>query len=651
MSWIGRKYARYQEIRRHRAGESGVLSGPGGRTKRIYLSDWVVLSRFELARQRKETDHTIHWMTREEILAVCEPYEVISFDVFDTLLCRNAGAPGNVFVLLERENGIPDFAAARMAAEREARGEKTEITLKDIYRTLVKNGTGRDGAAAMEAEWRMEKSLIAPHPMMLSVVRALAERGKRMIAVSDMYLPAARIAELLAEAGYPALERIFVSCEEGVGKAGGALFRRVKETVGGKVLHIGDHDEADGACAALAGWDTALLMNPARLPWEFDSVLPYGGDMIASSLRWQARYDGGMPARPGEAYRTGYLVAGPLTVGFCQWIRRMKEREGWDRLFFSARDGWIMHQVYTAYFGEAEYLPVSRAAVQMLDAEKQPLSYCENNLPAHLGTGKTVADVLKGMGMEALLPSWEEAGLRPEGIFSEDNAEQVQRLILRDREKLAELFSPARENALRWLRERLAGVRKAAVIDTGWKGSAGATLRDFALENGIPATLDTVLMGTSRSPSVAAREERGELFSWLYSPSHDRDRLEKQYEGGKSLACTLMEMLFMTNLPQLMSYEGEGFTYGEADGRFQDLVEDLQAGTLDFARDFDRTVKKSGLDVPIPAAAAYRYFEELIAEKKRLLSAFGSYVHPMAPTPEKAEITFADRMRENGWIK
>ena len=57
--------------------------------------------------------------------------------------------------------------------------------------------------------------------------------------------------------------------------------------------------------------------------------------MIASSLRRQYRY-GGWQTR-GEAYGTGYTVTGPLTVGFCQWIHQMREKQGWDRLFFSAR--------------------------------------------------------------------------------------------------------------------------------------------------------------------------------------------------------------------------------------------------------------------------------------------------------------------------
>lgn len=689
MSWIGAKYRRYREIQRHRAGEIRALRGAAGTTRRLYLSDWAVLSRLELRRQERHPDHRIRWMPLEEILAFCEPYDVISFDVFDTLLIRRTGAPASLFVLLERMNGIPDFAEARQAAERAAREEKGEVTLEDIYLQLGAEGAVPDADAAREAEWEAEKSGIAPHPRMLPLVKALKQRGKRVIAVSDMYLSSAQIRELLRLSGYPELDGVFVSCEEGVGKAGGAIYRKVAEKLlpaesagkpGLRVLHMGDNGEADGECAAAAGWDTALLQNPAKLPWEYFAVTPYAGDMIASALRWQRRYDGaeesgpsigdGAPETEGEAgasrrnpvYEIGYQVAGPLTVGFCQWIRRMQAERGWEKLFFSARDGWIMHQVYTKYFGEAEYLPVSRAATQMLDVERQARSYCDNNLPAHLGTGETVGAVLEGMGLAELIPAWTREGLRPEAPLDGEARKIAERLIIRDREKIAELFGPARQNALRWLRERLAGVSRAVIIDTGWKGSAGATLRAFARENGLETVLDTALMGTSRAPSVAVREEEGELFSWLYSPSHDRDRLARQYDGGRSLACTLMEMLFMTTQPQLLSYAGEGFTYGPAETRFREMTESLQAGTLAFAEDYFRVIRRLGRiapgadgageipDFPIPAAAAYRYFEELILEKDRLREAFGSYVFHMAPTPEKAEITFEDRMRENGWI-
>ncbi len=694
MGWIGNKYRRFQEIRRHRAGETVSVRAGTCRMKRLYLTDWRVLSGPELKRQEKHADHAIRWMKQEDILAFCEPYDLISFDVFDTLLCRQAGAAGNVFLMLEKENGIPDFAAARQAAERQARQESAdgETTLRQIYDRMARNGTVSDPRSAMEAEWRMEKSLIAPHPRMLPLVKALAERGKRIIAVSDMYLSAAQIEELLTAAGYPKLHRVFVSCEEGAGKAGGKLYRRVQERLEGcgsaRVLHMGDNEEADGACAAGAGWDTALLRNPALLPWEYFAVTPYGGDMIASALRWRVRY-GGAGEDKSAAWEIGYTVAGPLTMGYCQWIRRMAAEKGWGKLLFCARDGWIMREVYSRYFGEADYLPVSRAAAQMLDVETQALSYCENNLPAHLGTGETVETVLRGMMLGGMLEAWEKDGLKREAPFDERAMAETERLILRDREKIAALFAPARQNALRWLRDHLGGVGRAAVIDTGWKGSAGGTLREFAERGGLNTVLDTVLMGTSRSPATAIREEKGELFSWLYSASHDRDRLNRQYEGGKSLACTLLEMLFMTTQPQLLSYaeipggEGRaaaenGFVYGEADGRFRELTEELQAGTTAFCGDYDQAIRRlnrgfygedrraedegnpghagrgagrGNLEFDIPAAAAYRFFEELILEKDRLMNAFGNYVFYMAPTPEAAEATFADRMRENGWVK
>lgn len=653
MRSLSQMAARYRQIQRHRAGEVCSVRSPSGTRRRLYLSSWAVLSGPELRRQAKKPDHTVQWMSLEEMLAYCAPYEVISFDVFDTLLCRGCGEPQHIFALLEKQNGIPDFASARQTAERDARRELGEVTLTDIYRRLEETGTIPPGQAeaGMAAEWALEKSLMLAHPRMQALFRALRAQGKRIIAISDMYLSAARIAELLSAVGYPLPETIFVSCEQGVGKAGGALFRKVREQIGaGSVLHIGDNAEADGACAELAGWDTALLMNPAQLAWESGSVLPYGGDMIASALRRQLRYGGGAVS-DSPVYEIGYSVTGPLTVGFCQWIRQMQIRQGWEKLFFSARDGFLMHRIYTAYFGDAEYMPVSRAAVQMLDLEKQAQSYCDNNLLVHLELGEQVEEVLGGLFLGGMLTAWREEGLDPAAPFDGKTEALVRRLIIRDREKIAAAFTPARENALRWFRQRLQGVSRAVVIDTGWKGSAGATLRDFIRQNGIPAVVDTALMGTSRAVSVAVREERGELFSWLYSPTHDRDRLARQFEGENALACALMEMLFMTDQPQLLSYAGKDFTYAPAEHRYEQMVNDLHAGALDFARDYHQLVRSAGLETQIPAAAAYRFFEELLLEKQRLLRAFGDYVFNAAPTPEGTEITFADRMKKAGWIR
>ena len=54
MSWVMERYRRLREIRRHSAGETRQIRTGGGTAKRLYLSDWVVLSRPE----RKHKDES-----------------------------------------------------------------------------------------------------------------------------------------------------------------------------------------------------------------------------------------------------------------------------------------------------------------------------------------------------------------------------------------------------------------------------------------------------------------------------------------------------------------------------------------------------------------------------------------------------------------
>lgn len=49
------------------------------------------------------------------------PYDVLSFDVFDTLILRPFAEPSDLFILVGEELGIMDFCEIRKKAEEDAR--------------------------------------------------------------------------------------------------------------------------------------------------------------------------------------------------------------------------------------------------------------------------------------------------------------------------------------------------------------------------------------------------------------------------------------------------------------------------------------------------------------------------------------------------
>ena len=188
-------------------------------------------------------------------------YDVISFDVFDTLILRSFEKPSDLFSVLENENGIAGFRDLRIKAESDARRNTSkpnrEIDLSDIYKEVVES-CDLDPSEAMDAEIEAEKKFCYANPEMITVCQVLHNKGRRLIAVSDMYLPEDIVWELLKKCGYDMFSAVYVSCNRGAGKGNGELLRLAKALEGRPVrcVHIGDSLSADVQGGRKAGWDT-----------------------------------------------------------------------------------------------------------------------------------------------------------------------------------------------------------------------------------------------------------------------------------------------------------------------------------------------------------------------------------------------------------
>lgn len=185
--------------------------------------------------------------------------EIISFDVFDTLIFRTAAMPEDVFDSIP----YPSFKRKRIEAEKAARREssKEEVTLNDIYQVFFEkylagnmlgrepeklNPEGWDPEGLKTAEIKAELSVCYANPEALRFYKELQERQKRIIIVSDMYLPASVIAAVLHNAGFTGYEQLFVSSEYGLTKRSGRLFGEVQREMGtANIVHIGDNFISD----------------------------------------------------------------------------------------------------------------------------------------------------------------------------------------------------------------------------------------------------------------------------------------------------------------------------------------------------------------------------------------------------------------------
>ena len=211
--------------------------------------------------------------------ALAEGRAVLSLDVFDTLLLRDrsseltrfheiagrmAGIAGQA---LGREVRPVDALLARHLGTRATyRAAPTlqgarEGSARELHRTASRLLAGDDrlAGAFLAAELDVEETRVAPNPFLAGYLARFRARGGTAILITDMYLHAEHVADLLARHGIgPAsYDGLFSSADTRVSKASGQLFAHVAEALGRApeaFLHVGDSLTGDFANPIRAGW-------------------------------------------------------------------------------------------------------------------------------------------------------------------------------------------------------------------------------------------------------------------------------------------------------------------------------------------------------------------------------------------------------------
>jgi FMN phosphatase YigB (HAD superfamily) len=337
--------------------------------------------------QEINAEHPYWQVTSAQLEAASADCEVISFDIFDTLLARKTASPEDIFAIVAdraRACGYSgNFFSERKQAEALCRRKYGDIyTLADIYRewreTFSADGSWAARIQAMELE--TEARFLVPRKALCDLARQWLAAGRRVILVSDMYLPSGWILEQLRRHDLTGFEKLFLSCEEDGSKQSGLLWRRVRQYAGqASILHIGDNPEADIAQARKAGIAAFHCMSEAQMLREsalreLSAQATSPGDRIALGLiqdrlmndPFRMTGSKGKPSlsRPEDF---GYVIFGPLIQTFWTWFLGHIRADAIDKVLFLARDGWFFHRLYQELratacpeLPESVYLPASR---------------------------------------------------------------------------------------------------------------------------------------------------------------------------------------------------------------------------------------------------------------------------------------------------
>jgi FMN phosphatase YigB (HAD superfamily) len=289
-------------------------------------------------------------------------FDVISTDVFDTLLLRTARSQHSrilegerIFSRLLAARGLrvdaDVLASARIHAQRIAFRELAmrgagEVRLSEIIGRQLDVVGLPDSLVTerLDIELQVEKNSLTANRPLGAALRARRQAGQFVVAASDTTLSAHALDELIRHFHGPNLvDGIYSSADHGLTKRDGELFATIagKENVApSRIMHIGDDLHADAQVPLTKG--ISVLHLPRRSYVRYFRLADAGLSETRRLIRRRARISKAKADRCDDAYAFGRDILGPIVAQFCIFIWfYMKQVETHDRaaLLFCARGG------------------------------------------------------------------------------------------------------------------------------------------------------------------------------------------------------------------------------------------------------------------------------------------------------------------------
>lgn len=342
--------------------------------------------------------------------------DVLSLDIFDTLVWRKTPLPVDIFLLLGKqfkeqgwliEAASPEsFVELRYFAEMMARQKKAqedniefaEVTLKEIYWnlssafnkiTVEEMAQGKIGIMSesdvddpLNIEVTLEKQLIEYDENIVRLIQYAVHRKIPVVLVSDTYFDVDHLETILdkPDSILPFIHKIYPSCEYGFGKKHG-LFSKVLTDLNvlpEKLMHIGDNPISDTLSAKKEGihaiefekYDKEItqIMNQEWSTFDVsmrgDLLDPQEGDFGLSSLRAKLYFDrANQDLSEQDAFyrRYGATVFGPFLMGFIHHIYDRCQAMNETKVFCLMREGRLYGDLikkYAPYYPEHTIEPI-----------------------------------------------------------------------------------------------------------------------------------------------------------------------------------------------------------------------------------------------------------------------------------------------------
>lgn len=517
-----------------------------------------------------------------------DSHSVISFDVFDTLIKRNCLEPKDIFLIVENEYNkiheekIADFQTKRIKAEEKARlvhSNSQDVTLEQIYEQLELDE--EISFQLKNIEVKTELAFCVINKNIKEAYEYCVKTGKTVICVSDMYLEESVIKQILFNAGYNDIDKLYVSSELNKTKYTGSLYDYVIKDLNIKkndLLHIGDSKRADYLMPKLkmiSSYKIKRTVNNCKY------IKPGVNDSIDANILYSF-INNSVDGSEDDYYRLGYELLGPLVVAFCKWLYENVKCQPNCKLFFCARDMQFTQKVFNQLYKDQianEYLYISRTSVG------KPMLYKNNTFDYFMSTltpkNLLISEMLenKGINISNLDKLLEKYGINPKQEYNNSTLknEAFKRFYNEYVSKyIEENFKGEYDNFLKYMDSIGFVPGEAVVVDLGWNGTI-----QYCLQRIYNKSVKGYYLGVETG---LYNNMQDSMSGYLFDGNRNQEISKKVYSFK-----SLFEVFFSATHGTTLGYSDDQTNpviLGEYENLNSNIIDTIQKGTKDFADGF-----------------------------------------------------------------
>lgn len=304
--------------------------------------------------------------------------QVLSLDCFDTLIWRKTATPIDVFYEVQNTPSFKKLGfTARLRAQAESKARQfnlfkhvsSEIKLRDIYLSAFPYLTSEQLDELEHDEMNCELAACYAFPPMVKLIENAADRGVKVIIVSDTYFTEKQLRSILQHCltpqTYQLIKKVFASSEYGKSKTVG-LFHKVLATLNcpaKRMLHFGDHPLADFHSPKMLGIKAMHFLQQDELVRDLLRMQSVAASLLNMELRsaraltspFQGLLANTSISLDNPEKLVGYVSLGTIMYGFGMFIlneiKQLQASGKSVKVAFLLRDGHLPAKVCERLFG------------------------------------------------------------------------------------------------------------------------------------------------------------------------------------------------------------------------------------------------------------------------------------------------------------